>query len=146
MNNILQLYQKIILDHQKNPRNFGRMENPTHRAEIDNPICGDHVRVDLKLSGCKIDEVKFRGRGCAISIASASIMTEVIREKDLDEIYAIYSDLKTLINPKKQLDHNKRLSRKLRIFESVRHFPSRMKCATLGWEAVLEAVDQQKPS
>ena len=146
MNNILQLYQKMILDHQKNPRNFGRMQNPTHKAELDNPICGDHLQVDLKMSESKIDEIKFRGRGCAISIASASIMTEVICQKELDEIYSLYTDLKILIDPKKQLNENQHLSQKLRIFESVRRFPSRMKCATLGWEAVIEAVDQQQPS
>ncbi len=146
MNNILQLYQKLILDHQKNPRNFGRIQNPTHMAEIDNPICGDHVQVDLKMSDCTIDEIKFRGRGCAISIASASIMTEVIRQKELDEILSIYLNLKTLIDPKKPLNESNDLSQKLRIFESVRRFPSRMKCATLGWEAVMEAVEQEQPS
>ena len=144
MNNILQLYQKMILDHQKNPRNFGRIQNPTHMAGIDNPICGDHVQVDLKMSNCKIDEIKFRGRGCAISIASASIMTEVILQKKLDEFFSIYLNLKILIDPKKPLNESRHLSQKLRIFESVRRFPSRMKCATLGWEAVMEAVGQEQ--
>ena len=145
MSDILKLYQKTILDHQKNPRNFGQLENPTHHAVKDNPICGDQVHVDLKMTGHKVDDVKFRGRGCAISIASASIMTEVVHEKEWEEIKTLYADLKILIDPKKELEESESIP-ELQVFEGIRHFPSRRKCATLGWEALLEAVSEQGTS
>ena len=147
MNDIFQLYQKTILDHQKYPRNFGRLENPTHEAVKDNPICGDQVHVDLNMTDNQVNDIKFRGRGCAISIASASIMTEVVQKKNLEEIQAIYSELKVLVDPKKKLEESDTIDiPSLRIFEGVRRFPSRIKCATLGWEALLEAANDQRIS
>ncbi len=145
MSDILKLYQKTILDHQKNPRNFGQLENPTHQAVKDNPICGDQVHVDLKMMGGKVDDVKFCGRGCAISIASASIMTKVVYEKELEEIKVLYSDFKILIDPKQELDASTQ-NPELQVFAGIRQFPSRRKCATLGWEALLEAVNEQGTS
>ncbi|MBF0276430.1 MAG: SUF system NifU family Fe-S cluster assembly protein [SAR324 cluster bacterium] len=142
MSDILKLYQKTILDHQKNPRNFGELKTPTHQAVKDNPICGDQIHVDLLMNSNIVDDVKFKGRGCAISIAAASIMTEVVRSKNLDEIKVLYSQLKILIDSKKELDQSAGIP-ELQVFEGIRHFPSRKKCATLGWETMFQAVNQQ---
>lgn len=145
MSDILQLYQKIILEHQRNPRNFGRLDHPTHEADQDNPICGDQVHIDLDMPADKIQDVKFSGRGCVISIASASIMTEVIQQKDREEIEQLYATLKQLIDPKQSLeDVALGVHQKLRIFEGIRRFPSRMKCAALGWEALMKAIQTQQ--
>ena len=147
MSDLLYLYQKTILEHQRNPRNFGRLPHPTHEADQSNPICGDQLHIDVEMVKEKIEAVKFSGRGCAISIASASIMTEVVQHKGWGEIEQLYATLKQLIDPKATMVDPASLAyEQLQIFEGVRRFPSRKKCAALGWEALLQAMNPQQPS
>lgn len=147
MSDLLQLYQKTILEHQRNPRNFGRLAHPTHEADQNNPLCGDQVHIDVEMSQETINAVKFSGRGCAISIAATSIMTEVVQDKGLGEVEQLYATLKQLIDPKQALgDPTSAAYEQLQIFEGVRRFPSRRKCAALGWEALMKAINAPKTS
>ena len=90
MSDLLALYQEVILDHNKSPRNFGELPDPEHRAEGNNPLCGDRLTVDLLLDGGRIVDVRFRGQGCAISLASASLMTEAVKGRTLEEANALF--------------------------------------------------------
>jgi nitrogen fixation NifU-like protein len=134
------LYEKVILDHNRSPRNFGKMDHPDVQAEGFNALCGDQFTVYLRMDGDRIKEVKFEGAGCAISKSSASVMTTELAGKTRVEAEAIFSRFKEMItsDPGSPLDE-KSLG-KLAVFGGVREFPVRAKCATLAWHTALSAL------
>ena len=136
-----ELYREIILDHYRNPHNFGELDRITTAVEHENPVCGDNIKLMIALSAeGKLDKVKFSGQGCAICIASVSIMTDVINNKNIAEAKAIAADfIDTLrgCKPAETLDSYDDLA----AFKGVIQFPLRVKCATLGWHALRTALD-----
>lgn len=145
MNNRDELYQQVILEHHHKPRNFGKMEKPTHDAEGYNPLCGDHLHVYLQVNADGVVEnVSFVGDGCAISRASASMMTAAIKGKKVDEVKALFSEFHNLItgklNPEKDPNH----LGKLAIFSGIWQYPSRVKCASLSWHTMNGALEKEK--
>lgn len=134
------LYEKVILDHNKAPRNFGKMEAPDFEAEGYNALCGDQFRIYLKMEDDRIGEIQFDGSGCAISKSSASIMTTLLKGKTREEAEAIFDTFKEMITslPDTPIDNDK--VGKMRVFGGVREFPIRIKCATLAWHTVLSAL------
>lgn len=141
------LYQQVILEHNKKPRNFHKLESATHTAEGFNPLCGDHLWVYLKVSAQGlIDEAAFEGSGCAISKASASMMTTALKGKTVDEAKALFKQFHSLIlgeiKPDTQPERSDLLG-KLKIFSGIWQYPSRVKCAALGWHAMNGALAAQ---
>ena len=145
MIDLRELYQDVIIDHNKNPRNFGRPETCDHEAKGNNPLCGDKVTVYVTVAGDVIENVQFEGRGCAISVASASMMTELVKGKPLAEARAIFEDFHQIVTRKKDItpDDLERLD-KLAVLTGVREFPMRVKCATLPWHTMTAALDQSE--
>ncbi len=143
-----ELYQDIILEHGKSPRNFGKCEKYTHEAKGHNPLCGDQVHVYLKLNNEKnVDNVTFEGTGCAISMASASIMTDLMKGKEENEVKEIIKDFLNMIkiNPElksKNLKEDERT--KLMCLSGVKQYPMRVKCATLSWHTLISAINNKK--
>lgn len=139
-----ELYQQVILDHNKSPRNFKQLPDYTHMAEGYNPLCGDHLTVYLKVKDNVIEDLSFVGDGCAISKASASMMTTNLKGKKIDEAKEMFEEFHKLIqgnlNPEKEKNHLGRLS----IFSSVWHFPARVKCASLSWHTMKGALENAK--
>jgi len=135
------LYQEIILDHYKRPRNFGTLENADAVAEEENPYCGDHILVHLKTDGEHITEIRFAGRGCAISQASASMMTEKVRGMRLDEALKFAEDFRQMMRGEKPFPPEGELE-DLDALRGVREFPVRVKCATLAWELLQRTIAQ----
>ena len=143
--NLKELYQEIILEHGKNPRNLRKTENFNKDAKGHNPLCGDKVHVYLKLDeNKKVVDISFEGEGCAISMASASIMTDLVRGKNEKEVKEIVEDFLEMIKEKSQLD-NKNLKEdektKLMCLSGVKQYPMRVKCATLSWHTLTSAID-----
>jgi nitrogen fixation NifU-like protein len=141
MSDLLALYQEVILDHNKTPRNFGELEAADHRAEGNNPLCGDRLTVDLTLDSGRIVDVRFRGHGCAISTASASLMTEVVKGKTVDEADDLFERFHEMLtgDPSVPAEASSELG-KLVVFAGVREFPIRVKCATLPWHTLQAAL------
>lgn len=142
---IYNLYQELILDHNANPHNFGEMQDYTHTALGRNPLCGDEMALFLKVDqeNQKILDCKFIGEGCAIFKASASMMTDTLIDKSLDEAKNIYRNFHKLLT--QDLSDNKKDDLgKLEVFESVKQFPVRVKCATLAWHAFDSALKGEK--
>ena len=141
------LYQEIILDHGKNPRNLGKFENFNKDAKGHNPLCGDKVHVYLKVDeNKKISDIKFEGHGCAISMASASIMTDLIKGKEEKEAKEIISDFLDMIKEKENLNTkllNEDEKTKLMCLSGVKQYPMRVKCATLSWHTMVSAFDEK---
>ena len=139
-----ELYQDIILDHGRHPRNFHALEHPTHLARGHNPLCGDRVTVYLAVDGDKIADVSFEGRGCAISTAAASLMTEILKGKTLAEARALFARFHAAVTggaaaalPAALEDDAERLEP----LTGVKAYPVRVKCATLPWHAVQAALE-----
>ena len=143
---IKELYQEIILDHGKNPRNLGKFDNYNKDAKGNNPLCGDNVHVYLRLNeNKKVEDIAFEGHGCAISMASASIMTDMIRGKKEKEVKEIVKDFLTMIKEKDLLENNilkEDEKTKLMSLSGVKQYPMRVKCATLSWHTLTSALDQ----
>ena len=138
------LYQQLILDHGKNPRNLGKFENFNKDAKGHNPLCGDKVHVYLKLDeNKKISDIKFEGEGCAISMASASIMTELMKNKEEPEVKELIDDFLKMIKDSPELS-SKIISEdektKLMSLSGVKKYPMRVKCATLPWHTLVSAM------
>jgi nitrogen fixation NifU-like protein len=132
------LYQQVIMDHNKKPRNFRDMDDANHLAHGNNPLCGDALVVYLKLKGEVIEDVSFQGSGCAISVASASLMTEALKGKTLLEAEALYEQVhKQMIGEESDAS----TLGKLEVLGGVKEFPARVKCATLSWHTVHAAMD-----
>ena len=134
-----ELYQEVILDHNKRPRNFGVMETPTRKAEGYNPLCGDQVNVYLKLEDGVLRDIRFEGHGCAISKASASMMTEALKGKTEAEAEAIFERFHHLVTDD-TIDLDEEDMGKLAVFGGVREFPARVKCASLAWHTLHAAL------
>ncbi len=138
-----ELYQEVILDHGKAPRNFGRLEGATCESNGHNPLCGDTVTVFLRMTDDIVEDVGFEGRGCAISIASASMMTELLKGKSLGEIEVMFTRFHQLVTDNEAADNNdfeNEEFEKLMVLAGVREFPMRVKCATLAWHTMNAAV------
>lgn len=140
MSDLQELYQSVILDHNRSPRNFGALEGADRHAEGFNPLCGDQVKVDLKLEGDRIADIKFTGNGCAISKASASMMTSAVKGKTLSEAEALFHGFHGLVTGTVIPEDPKKALGKLAIFAGVAEFPVRVKCATLAWHALHDAM------
>ena len=142
-----ELYQEIILDHGKNPRNKGKCEGYTNDAKAHNPLCGDKVHIYLKLNNEKlIEDLSFEGEGCAISLASASILTEVTKGKDLSFIKKISEDFLNMNKNKTNITLNSLTEDQVTTITSlsgVQEFPMRVKCATMAWHTLLSAVEKK---
>lgn len=134
------LYQEMILDHYKNPRNFRVLENADRTVEGYNPLCGDHYTIYMKLDGDSVDEVTFQGSGCAISKASASVMSSVIKGKSKEETDRIISQFRRLVTGEISGSDAEGLG-KLAAFQGVAEHPSRVKCAILAWHAAKNAIE-----
>jgi nitrogen fixation NifU-like protein len=141
MGDLRDLYQEVILDHSKRPRNFGDLDGANRRAEGYNPLCGDRETVYLRLEGDVLKEVGFRGAGCAISTASASMMTESLKGKTREEAEALFERFHDLITGSDgRTDTSRPDLGKLKVFSGVREFPVRVKCATLPWHTMKAAL------
>ena len=146
--NLKELYQEIILDHGKNPRNLKKTENFNKDAKGHNPLCGDKVHVFLKIDENKnISDISFEGRGCAISMASASIMTDLMKEKKENEVKELVDDFLKMIKDSPEMK-SKIISddekTKLMSFSGVKQYPMRVKCATLAWHTLTSAMSNSQ--
>ncbi len=149
MSDLMDLYQEIILDHNRQPRNFGEISEADHSARGHNPLCGDQLNVYAMLDEGRIVDVRFDGSGCAISKASASLMTEAVKGKTLEEAKTLFEGFHELLtgDPSVRGEASADLG-KLAVFEGVREFPVRVKCATLAWHTLQAALsgDTEKVS
>jgi len=143
-----QLYQDIILEHGKSPRNFGKCDGYSHKAKGHNPLCGDQIQIYLKMDkDKKVENLSFEGSGCAISIASTSIMTELIKGKSIDSTKNIVRAFLNMIKntpeiKSKDLDEDQKT--KMMSLSGVKQYPMRVKCATLAWHTLTSAMDGKK--
>jgi nitrogen fixation NifU-like protein len=147
MEDLRELYQTVILDHNKKPRNFGTLEDADRKADGHNPLCGDKLTVYLELDADgKVADVRFEGIGCAISTASASLMTEYVKGKDPSEIMKMFERFHGLVtsNPNEEIDDTG--LGKLAVFGGVREYPARVKCATLSWHTLQAALEDEPES
>ena len=146
--NLKELYQEIILDHGKNPRNLRKTENFNKDAKGHNPLCGDKVHVYLKLNeNKKVEDISFEGQGCAISMASASIMTDLVKGKEEFEVKEIVNDFLDMIKEKDELSNNilhEDDKTKLMCLSGVKKYPMRVKCATLSWHTLTSAINNSQ--
>jgi len=148
MMDLRELYQDIILDHGRHPRNFRTIEHPTHLAQGHNPLCGDRVTVYMSLDGDRIADVAFQGRGCAISTAAASLMTEVLRGKTVAEARALFNQFHARVTGGEGAALPETLEEEMDRLEpltGVKAFPARVKCATLSWHALEAALKGGSP-
>lgn len=141
-NQLKEIYQQVILDHNKNPRNFREIENATHSAEGYNPLCGDQMTVYLTMDGDKVSDVAFQGKGCAISKSSASIMTSMVKGKTKAEAEKMFENFHDLVTGKLEDKDNEELG-KLAVFKGVKEFPTRVKCASLAWHTLKSAISDK---
>ena len=150
MADLRELYQETILDHSRKPKNYGKLEHATHHAEGYNPLCGDRVEVFVQVDGDRLTDVHFIGQGCAISTASASLMTETLKGKTREQALAVFRKLHETVTG--QHDEpgaadaggaNDVELGKLAVLEGVRQYPLRVKCATLAWHALRNALEQK---
>ncbi|OGX33721.1 MAG: SUF system NifU family Fe-S cluster assembly protein [Omnitrophica WOR_2 bacterium RIFCSPHIGHO2_01_FULL_48_9] len=140
-----ELYQQVILEHNKKPRNFKEMPNATYFAEGYNPLCGDHLKVYVHLNEAKvIDDISFVGDGCAISKASASMMTQSLKGKTVPEAKILFEQFHSLIKGSLNPDKDPNILGKLAVFSGIWHYPARVKCASLGWHTLNGALENKK--
>ena len=143
-----ELYKEIILEHGKSPRNFGKCKKYTHEAKGHNPLCGDQVQVYLKLNKeNKLENLTFKGSGCAISIASTSIMTELVKGKSIEKVKKLVVDFLNLIKNEKEIksdDLDEDQKTKIMSLSGVKQYPMRVKCATLAWHTLTSAMEGKK--
>lgn len=149
MSDLHEIYQQVVLDHNKAPRNFRRIEDFNHHAEGNNPLCGDQIAVYLKIKDEIVEDISFVGQGCAICTASASMMTESLKGKNSHEakkLFHCFHCLLTMDNEYCQKNKMYDTLGKLKVFEGVKTFPVRVKCATLPWRTFQAALNQyEKP-
>ncbi|MBG6073650.1 MULTISPECIES: Fe-S cluster assembly sulfur transfer protein SufU [unclassified Polaromonas] len=136
------LYQEVILDHNKKPRNYGTLDRPSHQAEGHNPLCGDHLSVGLNLDGDTVDQIAFHGESCAICKASASMMTVAIKGKTRAQAQALTQEFLAMATGKLDLNQPNQIGR-LAVFAGVRDLPTRVKCAILPWHTLQAAFNSQ---
>ena len=133
-----ELYRDVILDHNKRPRNFGKLEPSDTQADGHNPLCGDRLTVFLKMDGDRVEEIRFEGKGCAISTASASLMTEAIKGKDKSQIGGLFDKVHSLLTTQEAVADSS--LGKLAALSGVREYPARVKCASLCWHTLNAAL------
>lgn len=141
MGDLSDLYQEVILDHNRRPRNFRRLERPSHEAEGYNPLCGDRLTVFLQVEGDRIVEISFEGAGCAISKASASLMTDRVNGCTVDEARALFVRFQRMVTT--PTDEGVEDLGKLSVLAGVREFPVRVKCASLAWHTLKAALEEE---
>ena len=139
MEDLRELYQEVILDHNRNPKNFKKLENASHTSEGYNPLCGDRINLYLQIEDDRIKDISFEGSGCAISKASSSVMTAELKGKSLAEAKELFKKFQGIITGKTEADFTG--FDKLSVFAGVREFPIRVKCAALAWHTMLEAIE-----
>ena len=139
------LYQEVIIDHNRSPRNFGKIENADKVLEGFNPLCGDHLKLYLNMEDGRIADIRFDGSGCAISVASASLMTEAMKGRTVSEAEAIFDNFHELVaGDETRVDYDK--LGKLAAIAGVREYPTRVKCATLCWHTLHSALSGEADS
>lgn len=138
MNELQVLYQEVLLDHYRSPRNRGHLPSPTGRAEGHNPLCGDRIAVEVDVQGERLQKVAFEGAGCAISTASASLMTEAVAGKTETEIAELFEQFRKAVTGDPAADPEP--LGKLAVLCGVKDFPMRVKCATLAWHTLIAAI------
>lgn len=143
MSELRGLYQEVILDHKKKPRNFRSMEDADFQAEGHNPLCGDQVTIFVKVRNDIIEDVSFQGEGCAISVASASLMTEVLKGKSAEEAEGLFGKFHSLMTDDSTSDNEGLSLGKLEVLAGVKEFPMRVKCATLAWHTLHGALEHK---
>ena len=142
-----ELYQEVILDHSRHPRHFGPLEHATHNGEGYNPLCGDRVKVHLMVDGTgHISDIKFEGRGCAISQASASLMTDMVVGRTVEEAEKLMSGFQHLVKGEDAGGLREDDRERLNVMAGVSAFPMRVKCATLAWHTMISALEGGKPA
>ena len=135
-----ELYQSVILDHNKQPRNFGELPEANGRAEGHNPLCGDHLSVAVRIEEDRLLAIAFEGQGCAISTASASLMSEAVKGLPVSEVRGLFERFHKLVTSDPMQESASQGLGKLEVFSGVREFPIRVKCATLGWHTLQSAL------
>ncbi|UCF36685.1 MAG: SUF system NifU family Fe-S cluster assembly protein [Acidobacteriota bacterium] len=144
MSFVNELYQEVILDHNRQPRNYGDLPDATEKAEGYNPLCGDRVTVYIKRDGDVIQDVKFVGAGCAISTASASLMTETLKGKNLAQARVLFEKFRDMVMGNLDMEMDDEDLEKLVVFHRLSDYPVRVKCATLVWHALLSALEKEE--
>jgi len=143
MDELKELYQEIILDHNKYPKNYGEPENYNHTSEGYNPLCGDRLNIYLQIEDDKIEDIRFVASGCAISKASASVMTTELKGKTIEQAKELFHKFQKLLTSEEKVTPDFDEYGKLAVFAGVREFPTRVKCAILGWHTVLAAIENE---
>lgn len=141
MSDLQDLYQEVILDHGKAPRNFGALDQATNSAEGYNPLCGDKIHVHVAMDGDRVSDIRFEGTGCAISVASASLLTESVKGKSREEALAGFERFKDMVAGESDDPDFPEGMEKVAVFSGVREFPMRVKCATLAWHTLKAAME-----
>lgn len=144
MSELSELYQQVILDHNKKPRNFHKLENANYSAEGYNPLCGDQLTVYLNLDNDQVKEVGFEGSGCAISKASASMMTQAVKGKTREEVESLFKEFHSMVTGELDEETEENSLGNLKIFAGVREFPVRVKCASLPWHTLHAALNKKE--
>jgi nitrogen fixation NifU-like protein len=143
-NELRELYQQVILDHNKSPRNFRVIENANHYSEGYNPLCGDRIDIYLDVENGIVKDISFQGKGCAISKASASLMSSMVKGKPVEEAEKLFEKFHDLITGKLGDNPDTEELGKLAVFAGVRDFPARVKCASLAWHTMINALKEEK--
>jgi|SRR5262249_36601746 len=143
MSELSELYQQVILDHNKKPRNFHKLETANHRADGHNPLCGDQLTVYAQVENGDVKDVSFEGSGCAISKAAASMMTVATKGKSRQEIEALFDEFHRMVTGDLDEENTPNQLGRLKIFAGVREFPVRVKCATLPWHTLRAALNDE---
>ena len=143
MSELNELYQEVILDHNKNPRNFREIETATQTADGNNPLCGDALRVYVEMENNCVKDVAFKGSGCAISKASASMMTQVVKGKSKEEADILFDEFHKMVTGELNAEEDENHLGKLKIFAGVLEFPARVKCASLSWHTLHAALNEE---
>ena len=143
MSELSDLYQEVILEHNKNPRNFREIENADKIAEGHNPLCGDQLKLYLAMDDDTVTDVAFKGSGCAISKASASMMTQVVKGKTREQAEALFGEFHRMVLGEMDEEAEENSLGKLKIFAGVREFPARVKCASLSWHTLHAALNNE---
>jgi len=143
MSELSELYQQVILDHNKKPRNFRKLETANHSAEGFNPLCGDQLTIYLNLEDDTVKEVGFEGSGCAISKAAASMMTQAVKGKSKEEAENLFQEFHSMVMGELNEETEENSLGNLKIFAGVREFPVRVKCATLPWHTLHAALHKE---
>ena len=144
MSELSDLYQEVILEHNKNPRNFREIEDATRTADGNNPLCGDALRVYVSMEDDKVKDVAFKGSGCAISKASASMMTQAVKGKTRAEAESLFDEFHKMVTGALDADGDENHLGKLKIFAGVLEFPARVKCASLSWHTLHAALNEEE--